>query len=122
MKKTAFLSALSVLLVSTSVVAKFNPPEGYVPYSRRQAMTQIGRLDVDKDGRLTKEEFVEKAKHYGSIDKQNVHRAKKRGYYKTPEEQFKGADKDNNGFVDMQELSQYIEDQSKLDRGKARYY
>ena len=52
----------------------------------------------------------------------NSRRARKKGIYQTPDQQFEAADKDGDGFLTFQELSDYIEEYQKLDKGRARYY
>ena len=79
--------------------AKYNAPEGIVSRSDKIANWQLDELDTDKDGKLSLDEFKRKVDNYGREERRNVRRAKKKGKYMSPEQQFKAADADEDGLL-----------------------
>ena len=124
MRKTAYALLLAALTAPFGVHAKYNPPKDVpqVSYAQKIAIGEINRLDKDRDGRLSPEEFGAKVGTYTRTEEKNVRRARKKGIYQTPDQQFEAADKDGDGFLTFQELSDYVEEYQKLDKGRARYY
>lgn len=124
MKSAIYFLLLSALLAPLGANAKYNPPKDVPQVSRAQkiAVAEMSSLDKDGDGKLSPEEFGAKVKTYTRTDEKNVRRARKKGFYQTPEQQFQAADKDNDGFLTYKELSDYISEYQKQDKGRAQYY
>ena len=109
-----FWSVLVVsLLLCGSVGAKYTFPEGANVKTRSEeiAAYQMREYDKDKDGLLSLEEFEARFDNLTREDRRNIRRNKKKGTYKTPEEQFKEMDKNKDGFVDGAERAEYIRKQ-----------
>ncbi len=119
---TALLAAL--MFPFPAAEAKYNPPKDVpqVSYAQKIAVSEMNRLDKDGDGKLSPEEFGAKTRTYTRTEERNVRRARKKGLYQTPEQQFEAADADGDGFLTFGELSDYIEKYQKQDKGRARYY
>ena len=64
MRKTAYALLLAALTAPFGVHAKYNPPKDVpqVSYAQKIAIGEINRLDKDRDGRLSPEEFGAKRK------------------------------------------------------------
>ena len=77
-------------------------------YSEEIAAYQMREYDKNDDGQLSLEEYESRFENLTREDRRNIRRNKKNGTYKTPEEQFKEMDKNNDGFVDEQERAEYI--------------
>lgn len=124
MKSAIYFLLLSALLAPLGANAKYNPPKDVPQVSRAQkiAVAEMNSLDKDGDGKLSPEEFGAKVKTYTRTDEKNARRARKKGFYQTPEQQFRAADKDNDGFLTYKELSDYISEYQKQDKGRAQYY
>ncbi len=124
MKTTIYILALSALLFPMGANAKYNPPKDVpqVSQAQRIAVAEMSGLDKDEDGRLSMAEFKAKVNTYTRLDEKNARRARKKGFYQTPEQQFKAADVDNDGFLTYKELSDYITQYQKNDKGRAQYY
>ncbi len=124
MQKSAYVLLFAALTTSFGVCAKYNPPKDVpqVSHAQKIAIGEMNRLDKDRDGKLSQEEFGAKVKTYTRTEEKNLRRARKKGIYQSPDEQFKTMDKDEDGFLTFQELSAYIEEYQKLDKGRARYY
>ena len=104
-----------VLLLSGQAWGKYTFPEGMNVKSRSEeiASYQMQEYDKDKDGKLSLEEYERRFENLTREDRRNIRRNKKKGTYKTPEEQFKEMDKDGDGLVDEQERAEYINNQRK---------
>lgn len=124
MKKLAYVLIFSALLMPVAASAKYNPPKDAPQVSRAQkiAVGELNRLDADKDGKLSPEEFGAKVKMYTRTEEKKARRARKKGIYHSPSDQFALADKDEDGFLTFGELSAYIEEYQKKDKGRAQYY
>lgn len=124
MKSAIYFLLLSALLAPIEANAKYNPPKDVPQVSRAQkiAVGEMTSLDKDGDGKLSPEEFKAKVQSYTRIDEKNARRARKKGFYQTPDQQFKAADKDEDGFLTYKELSDYITEYQKQDKGRAQYY
>ena len=103
--------ALFVLLLGMAGIAeaKYNAPEGIVSRSDKIANWQLGKLSLD--------EFKRKTENYGRDERRNVRRAKKEGIYMSPEQQFKAADTDEDGFLSDSELAEFIRKQRDAHEG-----
>lgn len=124
MQKMIYAALLTAVMVPLAVQAKYNPPKDVpqVSYAQKIAIGEMNRLDKDRDGKLSPEEFGAKVGTYTRTEEKNARRARKKGIYQSPTEQFKAADTDEDGFLTFQELSAYIEEYQKQDKGRARYY
>ena len=101
------------LLWCGEMCAKYTFPEGMPVQSRSEeiAAYQLREYDKDNDGKLSLEEFENRFDNLTREDRRNIRRNKKKGIYKTPEEQFKEMDKNGDGLVDEQERAEYIRKQ-----------
>lgn len=115
MKKIVAL--LFLMLFIGVAEAKYNAPEGIVSRSDKIANWQMNELDANKDGKLSVDEFKRKAENYGRDERRNVRRAKKEGFYMSPEQQFKAADTDKDGFLSDAELADFIRQQRDDNEG-----
>ncbi len=124
MKKAICTVLFSALVIPLAANAKYNPPKDAprITYAQKIAVTQMNSLDADGDGKLSREEFTGKVTKYTRTEEKNARRARKKGIYQTPTQQFEAADKDDDDFLTFQELSNYIAEYQKLDKGRARYY
>lgn len=124
MQKMIYAALFTAVMVPFAVQAKYNPPKDVpqVSYAQKIAIGEMNRLDKDRDGKLSPEEFGAKVGTYTRTEEKNARRARKKGIYQSPTEQFKAADTDEDGFLTFQELSAYIEEYQKQDKGRARYY
>ncbi len=118
MKK--FLALFVLLAAVGTAEAKYNAPEGIVSRSDKIANWQMNELDGDGDGKLSPDEFKRKTANYGRDERRNVRRAKKEGIYMSPEQQFKAADTDEDGFLSDAELADFIRKQR--DEHEGLYY
>ena len=110
--------ALFVLLGMAGIAeAKYNAPEGIVSRSDKIANWQLGELDADGDVKVSLDEFKLKSENYGRDERRNVRRAKKEGIYMSPEQQFKAADTDEDGFLSDSELAEFIRKQRDAHEG-----
>lgn len=122
-KTLLLLFAIGALAMPATADAKYNPPpEKRATQAQKIAIGEINRLDIDGDGKLSPEEFGAKVNSYTRTEEKNARRARKKGIYQSPETQFANADKDGDGFLSFGELSAYIAEYQKLDKGRARYY
>lgn len=115
MKK--MLALLFMLAFVYEAEAKYNAPAGIVSRSDKIANWQMDKLDTNKDGKLSLDEFKRKVENYGRDERRNVRRAKKEGFYMSPEQQFKAADTDKDGFLSDAELSGFIREQRDDNEG-----
>ena len=124
MKSAICFLLLSVIFTPLGANAKYNPPKDVPQVSRAEkiAVAEMKSLDKDGDGKLSLEEFKLKVQTYTRTDEKNARRARKKGFYQTPDQQFKTADKDEDGFLTYKELSDYISEYQKQDKGRAQYY
>ena len=118
MKKIVAL--LFVMACVCEAEAKYNAPAGIVSRSDKIANWQLDELDSDKDGKLSLDEFKRKVDNYGRDERRNVRRAKKEGFYMSPEQQFKAADADEDGFLSDAELAEFI--RAQRDNNQGIYY
>lgn len=104
-----------IVLLSGQALGKYTFPEGMSVKTRSEeiASYQMREYDKNQDGQLSLEEYESRFDNLTREDRRNIRRNKKKGTYKTPEEQFKEMDKNNDGFVDEQERAEYIANQRK---------
>lgn len=115
MKK--FFALIIGLTIAGIAEAKYNAPAGVVSRSDKIANWQMGELDTNGDGKLSLDEFKRKTDNYGRDERRNVRRAKKEGIYMSPEQQFKAADSDKDGFLSDAELAEFIRKQRDAHEG-----
>ena len=115
MKK--MLALLFMLAFVYEAEAKYNAPAGIVSRSDKIANWQMNELDADRDGKLSLDEFKRKVANYGRDERRNVRRAKKEGFYMSPEQQFKAADTDEDGFLSSAELADFVRKQRDDNEG-----
>lgn len=121
--KKFFLYTAVTMLATCNAEAKFNPPANYITNSQKIAMYQMNMYDADQDGKLSPEEFGNKSQVANTREtKRQIRQAKKAGIYQAPDEQFKTIDTNNDGFITLPELNNYISEQTKATKGRVKYY
>lgn len=116
--KYVILAAFASLL-PLAAEAKYNPPEGSLLRYQKVAIYEMERLDKDKDGKLSREEFGAKAAKLSRTDRRNIRKAKKNGSYMSPSEQFEAMDKNNDDYITLDEFISFTRDNFK---GKEENY
>ena len=123
MKKAIILICFTVLMTTSAAWAKFNPPEGYLNRATKRAMAEFVRLDTDKDGRLSPDEYKGKVGKKLTRDEEKAsRRARKKGTYQTAEQQFNTMDKEEKGFITLDQFIKFYNDMENSDGGKGKYY
>lgn len=111
MKKFAIALLSGLLLFGAVCEAKYKAPEGVRSQGTKKSTYIFHNQDADGDGKLTLEEF--KNQNETRDVKQENRFLKKKGLYKTPEEQFKEMDVDNDGKITPEDLAKFYDNQSK---------
>ncbi len=93
------------------VGAKYKTPADVKSVGTKTSNYIFYNQDADKDGMLTLEEF--KNQRITKDVEQKNRLLKKKGLYKTPEEQFKIMDEDGDGKISPEDLSKYLDQQRK---------
>ena len=107
-----FSALLGVMLVFSNVAAaKYKAPEGIKSQGTKKSAYIFYNQDKDKDGKLTLEEY--KNQVMTKDVEQHIRYLKKKGVYKTPEEEFKEMDEDGDGQISQEELARYYDRQSR---------
>lgn len=123
MKKLFIFTCLGIIFITFNTMAKFNPPENYIPRSTRSAMMEFYKLDVDKDGKLSPEEYRGKLNRKRTRPEEKaIRKAKKKGTYKSPDEQFAIMDEKETGFITLEQFVKFYTDMESQERGKGKYY
>ncbi len=104
-----FFVALSVL--SSAVQAKYVAPADVKSRGTKVSNYMFYNQDADKDGKLTLEEF--KSQRMTRDVEQKNRLLKKKGLYKSPEEQFKLMDEDGDGKISPEDLAKYLDEQNR---------
>ena len=94
-----------------SAQAKYKTPADVKSVGTKTSNYIFYNQDVDKDGKLTLEEF--KNQRMTKDVEQKNRLLKKKGLYKSPEEQFKIMDEDGDGKISPEDLSKYLDEQRK---------
>lgn len=121
--KKFFIYTAVTMLATCNAEAKFNPPANYITNSQKIAMYQMNMYDADHDGRLSPEEFGNKSQVAKTKEtERQIRQAKKAGLYQEPAEQFKTIDTNNDGYITLPEMDNYISKQTKATKGRVKYY
>lgn len=109
MKKVWLCGMGFLLMGATAIEAKYVAPDNVKSRGTKVSGYMMKNQDGDGDGKLTLEEFKN---HTMTKDmKQNIRQQKKKGVYKTPEEQFKIMDEDGDGKITAEDLAKFLDKQ-----------
>lgn len=121
--KKLWLCGTAAILATCNAQAKFNPPANYITNSQKVAMYQMNMYDADHDGKLSPDEFANKSQVAETREtRRQIRQAQKAGIYQVPDEQFKTIDANEDGYITLPELNNYISEQTKKTKGKVKYY
>jgi len=119
MKYLAITTLMAYCVLSSPATAKYNPPEGSLMRYQKVAIYEMERLDKDKDGKLSREEFGAKAKNPSRTERRNIRKAKKDGTYMSPTAQFETMDTNKDGYITLDEFLAFTREKFK---GNEQYY
>ena len=109
-----WLILLAFLFTFSTTDAKYKYPEGAKTMTERKVDRRMKRYSSDNEKGLSLEEY-EKFREVRTVDeRRQEHRAKKKGYYISPEEEFKLIDLDGDGVISQSEMLQY--ERSKINQ------
>ncbi len=108
--KKVWLCGMGFLMAASTVVqAKYVAPADVKTRGTKTSAYMFSQQDADGDGKLTLEEFKNQ-RETRDVKERNRY-LKKKGVYKSPEEQFKEMDEDGDGKISQEDLAKYLDKQ-----------
>ncbi len=109
MKKLFVLGLVILGLAAAAAEAKYVAPKDVKSRGTKVSAYMFYNQDADGDGQLTLEEFKNQ-RMTKDVEQRNRY-LRKKGVYKTPEEQFKAMDTDKDGKITPEDLARFLDTQ-----------
>ena len=97
------------MLLSAVAEAKYKAPADVKSRGTKVSAYMFQNQDADGDGKLTLEEFKNQ-RMTKDVEQRNRY-LRKKGAYRTPEEQFKAMDADDDGKITQEDLAKFLDAQ-----------